>query len=192
MELQVEEMDEVRRKLKIKVPEEVVSEKIKSAYRALNQQIKMPGFRPGKIPQHLLEQQVPVQAMTEMWQALMQEYYDKALGETGIVPAGPPELDHSGINDIAKDKPFTFSVTLDIKPTIKFKNYKGLKFDKMQFQITDQEIDQTIYKLMESFGVFEICVDDHKVELCDHLILDFDGTVNGEPLEGGTARDYPM
>jgi len=88
MELQVEEMDEIRRKLKIKVPEEVVSQKIKSAYRALNQQIKMPGFRSGKIPQHLLEQQVPVQAMTEMWQALMQEYYDMALGETGIVPAG--------------------------------------------------------------------------------------------------------
>jgi len=192
MELQVEEMDEVRRKLKIKVPEEVVSQKIKSAYRALNQQIKMPGFRSGKIPQHLLEQQVPVQAMTEMWQALMQEYYDMALGETGIVPAGPPEIDHSEIDQIAKDKPFTFSVTLDIKPTIKFKNYKGLKFEKALFQITDHEIDETIQKLMESFGVFEICADDHKVELGDRLILDFDGFINGEPLEGGFARDYPM
>ena len=192
MELQVEEMDGVRRKLKIKVPEEVVSQKIKSAYRELNQQIKMPGFRSGKIPQHLLEQQVPVQAMTEMWQALMQEYYDKALGESGIVPAGPPEIDHSGIKEIAKDKPFTFSVTLDIKPTIKFKNYKGLKFEKTMHQITEAEIDATIQKLMESFGSFEICVDDHKVERGDHLILDFDGTLNGGPLEGGTAKDYPM
>ena len=95
MDLQVEELNADRRKLNIKVPEDVVSDRVKTAYRQLNRQISMPGFRPGKIPQSILEKQVPLEAMTQLWQELMQEYYDKALAETGITPVGPPEIDHS-------------------------------------------------------------------------------------------------
>ena len=110
MELDVEELEGLKRKLIIEIPEEVVSKRINKAYSQLNQQIKMPGFRPGKIPRGLLEKQVPVQSFTQMFQELMQEYYEKALQESGIIPAGPPEMDHSGMQDIKKDSPLSFSV----------------------------------------------------------------------------------
>ncbi len=192
MEFKVEELEGVRRKLDIKIPGDVMAQRITRAYKEINKQVKMPGFRPGKIPQHILEKQVPLESMSQLWQELMQEYYDKALRETGIVPAGPPEIDHSAINEIKKDKPFSFSVMLDVKPDVQFKNYKGLKFKKTLFEVTEAEIEASIQEHLEPFGAFEIYREGHAVELNDHLVMDFEGSLGGEPLENGSATDYKM
>jgi trigger factor len=192
MEFKVEELEGVRRKLDIEIPGNVVAQRITHAYKEINKQVKMPGFRPGKIPQHILEKQVPLESMSQLWQDLMQEYYDKALMETGIVPAGPPEIDHSAINEVKRDKPFSFSVMLDIKPDIKFKNYKGLKFKKTLFQVTDAEVEASIQNHLKPFGAFEIFREGHVVKLGDHLVMDFQGHLDGELLENGEASDYPV
>lgn len=192
MECKVEELEGKRRKLDIKVPVDVVAQRVKRAYKEINRQVKMPGFRPGKIPQNILEKQVPLESMSQLWQDLMQEYYDKALAETGIVPVGPPEIDHSAITDVKIDKPFTFSVLLDIKPEVKYKDYKGLKFKKTLFKVTDAEIETSIQKNLEPFGSFEIYREGHEVELDDHLTMDFEGFLQNEPLENGDAKNYPV
>ena len=192
MQVDVEELDKLKRKLNITVPEEVVSKKINRAYSELNQQIKMNGFRPGKIPRAILEKQVPLQSFSKMFQELMQEYYDMALRETGLIPAGPPEIDHMGLEDIKKDAPFTFSVSLDIKPAIKLIEYKGLKFEKKERKITDKDVEAVISKYLEPYGQFEIYDDDHACELGNHLVLDFEGTLGGESLENGSAQDYAV
>lgn len=192
MELKVEEVDNVRRKLLIKVPEDVVSKKVDNAYRQMNQQVKMPGFRPGKIPQKVLEKQVPLESMTQLWQDLMQEYYEKALSETGITPAGPPEIDHTEIKEIKKDQPFSFSVMLDIKPDTKFKDYKGLKFKKHEHKVTDAEVETSIRKHLEEIATFEMMGEDHAVGADDFLVMDFEGFLEGEPLDNGNARDYKV
>ena len=74
MEYDVEELEELKRKLTITIPEEVVSKRISAAYKQLNKEMKIPGFRPGKIPQKVLEKQVPMQSFGDMFQELMQEY----------------------------------------------------------------------------------------------------------------------
>ena len=103
--------------------------------------MKMPGFRPGKIPRKILEKQVPVQSFTNMFQELLQEYYEKALRKSGIVPAGTPEIDNSDFQDVKTNSPLKFSVTLDIKPEVKIKDYKGLKMKKLEINLPDQEVD---------------------------------------------------
>ncbi|MDH5457504.1 MAG: trigger factor [Nitrospinota bacterium] len=192
MEFKVEELEGVRRKLDIEIPGNVVAQRVDRAYKEINKQVKMPGFRSGKIPQDVLEKQVPLESMSELWQGLMQEYYDKALMETGMVPAGPPEIDHSAINEIKKDKPFSFSVVLDIKPEIKYKNYKGLKFKKTLFKVTDAEVEVSVQNHLKPFGTFEIFREGHEVQLGDHLVMDFEGYLGGELLENGVAKDYPV
>jgi len=192
MEFKVEELEGTRRKLDIEIPGNVVAQRITRAYKEINKQVKMPGFRSGKIPQDILEKQVPLESMSELWQGLMQEYYDKALMETGMVPAGPPEIDHSAINEIKRDKPFSFSVVLDIKPEVKFKNYKGLKFKKTLFTVTDAEIETSIQNHLKPFGTFEIFREGREVQLGDHLVMDFEGHMGGELLENGKANDYPV
>ncbi|QPJ63566.1 MAG: trigger factor [Candidatus Nitronauta litoralis] len=192
MELKVEEIDQVRRKLLIKVPEDVVSDKVKKSYQKMNQQVKMPGFRPGKIPMKILEKQVPLEAMTQLWQDLMQEYYEKALADSGIVPAGPPEIDHDDIKGVKKDEPFSFSVLVDIKPDTKFKDYKGIKIKKYEHSVTEAELQASIDKHLEQFGTFEIMDESHKAEAGDFVVMDFEGFFEGDPLDNGSARDYPV
>ena len=127
MELVVEELESLKRKLDITIPENIVTERIDNAYKELNRQMTMPGFRPGKIPRKVMEKQVPIQSFTNMFQELLQEYYEKALRESGIVPAGSPEIDNSDFQDVKKNSPLKFSVTVDIKPEVKVKAYKGIK-----------------------------------------------------------------
>jgi len=192
MEFKVEELEGVRRKLDIEIPGDVVAQRVDRAYKEINKQVKMPGFRSGKIPKDVLEKQVPLESMSELWQGLMQEYYDKAIMETGMVPAGPPEIDHSAINEIKRDKPFSFSVVLDIRPEIKYKDYKGLKFKKTLFEVADDEIETSIENHLKPFGTFEIFREGHEVQLGDHLVMDFAGHLGDEILENGTAADYPV
>ncbi len=190
MELVVEDLDAKRKKLKIKIPEDVISQKVNNAYKQLNKTIKVPGFRSGKIPQNILEKQVPIQSFSEMFQELMQEYYEKALKETGFQPAGQPEIDHSELKDIKKDKPLSFAVIVDIKPEIKLGNYKGLKFKKKEFEITDEELQAGIGKVLIPLGEFEAYDDDHEIQRNDFVEMDFEGSLRGEPLEGGNAYGY--
>ncbi|MFQ5672738.1 MAG: trigger factor [Nitrospinales bacterium] len=192
MQLVVEELDALKRKLKITVPKEVVSRKINAAYRELNQRLRMPGFRPGKIPLKILEKQVPVQSLGEVFQNLMQDYYEKALEKTGIVPAGAPELDHEALKDVKKDAPLDFSVILDIKPNITLPVYKGLKLKKKEAAVSNDEVHATIKKMLEEHGHFEAYDADHAARQGDHVLMDFEGMLHGQPLENGSAKNFPV
>ena len=182
MELAVEELKQLKRKLDITIPEEIVTERIDNAYKELNRQMKMPGFRPGKIPRKILEKQVPVQSFTNMFQELLQEYYEKALRKSGIVPAGAPEIDNSDFEDVKVNSPLKFSVTVDIKPDVKVKNYKGLKLKRLEINIPSEEVDAAINSIREQYGSFEHHEDNHKAEKGDYLTVDFDGFYDGQPL----------
>jgi trigger factor len=192
MKFDVEELEGLKRKINIIIPEEVVSKRVEEAYKVLNKQVKIPGFRPGKIPQRILEKQVPMQSFTDMFQELMQEYYEQALQKTGLRPTGQPEIDHSGMQDIKRDEPLKFAVVLDIKPDMKIKNYKGLKFKKKEAVVKDEEIEETLVKVLSRQGSLEDMPAGYLVKDGDILTLDFEGTMNGLPLENGSASDYEL
>jgi trigger factor len=193
MEYAVEELDTLKRKLNITVPEDEVCSRVNNAYKVLNRQITMPGFRKGKIPQKILEKQVPLQSLTEMFQEMMQEYYDKALKESGIVPAGAPEIENTELENIKKDAPFKFSVVLDIKPSLDVKDYKGLKYKMKESKVSDAELEKAINDILVRYGNLEHYEDEeHKIQKQDFLLLDFEGVLDGEPLENGSATDYKV
>jgi len=124
-----------------------------------------------------------------MFQELLQEYYEKALRESGIVPVGAPEIDNSDFQNVKKDNPLKFSVTLDIKPEVKVNNYKGLKVEKVDIRIPDEEIQTAVDSILATYGTHEHHEDDHKAEKGDYLTVDFEGFHDGEPLENGNAKD---
>ena len=193
MEFVVEELGNLKRKLNITVPGDVVSTRVKNAYKELNRKIKMPGFRPGKIPLPILEKQVPIQSFTEMFQEMMQEYYDMALKESGIVPVGSPEIENTELENIKKDEPFKFSIVLEIKPTLEVKDYKGLKYKQKEAKVNDEELENAIRGILVRYGSLEHYEDeDHKIQRDDFLLLDFEGFFAGGPLEKGSAKDYKI
>ena len=192
MKFDIEELEGLKRKINITIPEEVVTKRVNDAYKVMNRQVKIPGFRPGKIPQKILEKQIPMQSFSEMFQELMQEYYDEAVQKSGLKPTGQPEIDHAGLQDIKKDEPLKFSVILDVKPELKVKDYKGLKFKKKEAVVKDKEIEETLVKVLSRQGSLEEMPADYAVQDGDILTLDFDGTMNGEELENGSAKDFEL
>ncbi len=192
MKFDVEELEGLKRKINIIIPEDVVSKRVKDAYKVLNKQVKISGFRPGKIPRQILEKQVPMQSLTEMFQKLMQEYYEEALHKSGLKPAGQPEIDHSGMQNMKRDEPLKFAVIFDIKPGLKVKNYKGLKFRKKEAVVKDEDVEETLIKVLSRQGSLEDMPAGHAVQDGDILSLDFKGEMNGEPLENGSANDHEM
>jgi trigger factor len=192
MEYVVEEVDELRRKLKITIPETVVTERVRGAYKELNRQMKMPGFRPGKIPQNILEKQVPAESFARLFQELMQEYYDKVLLETGIVPVGEPEIDHTNLKDFKKDSALAFSVILSIRPKVDLKPYKGLCLKRRESTVTENEVGSAIEKILLPLSKLEAHAADHSAKMGDVVTLDFDGFLYDQPLENGNARDYKV
>ena len=192
MKFDIEELEGLKRKINITIPEEVVTKRVNDAYKVMNRQVKIPGFRPGKIPQKILEKQIPMQSFSEMFQELMQEYYDEAVQKSGLKPTGQPEIDHAGLQDIKKDEPLKFSVILDVKPELKVKDYKGLKFKKKEAVVKDKEIEETLVKVLSHKGSLEEMPADYAVQDGDILTLDFDGTMNGEELENGSAKDFEL
>jgi trigger factor len=192
MEFDVVELEGLKRKINITIPEDVVSKRVKDAYKVLNKQVKIPGFRPGKIPQDILEKQVPMQSLTDMFQALMQEYYEEALHKSGLRPTGQPEIDHAGMQDMKRDEPLKFAVILDIKPDIKVKNYKGLKYKKKEAVVKDEEVEETLLKVLSRQGSLEEMPAGYAVEDGDILTVDFEGTLDGAPLDNGSAKDHEL
>ncbi|MBT5027971.1 MAG: trigger factor [Nitrospinaceae bacterium] len=192
MEFDVEELEGLKRKINITIPKEVMVKRINDAYKVLNRQANIPGFRPGKIPQKVLEKQVPLQSLSDMFQELMQEYYEEALHKTGLKPTGQPEIDHAGLQDIKKDEPLTFAVLLDVKPDLKVKDYKGLKFNKKEAVVKEEEIDETLVKVLSRQGTVDEMPAGYKVEDGDILTLDFQGTMHDQPLENGSAENFEL
>ena len=192
MELQVEEQEGLKRKLLITVPADVVSTRVDQAYKDLNRQIKMPGFRPGKIPLAILEQQAPIQSFTQMFQEMMQEYYEKALKESGLTPVGQPELENTQLEEMKKDAPFKFSVTLHIKPEIKVdvEKYKGTQVKRVEAQVSELEVENAILELLVQYGNMDHHEEGHAIEKHDFVSMDFQGFFEGEPLEGGDSKGY--
>ena len=192
MKFDVEELEGLKRKINITIPEEVVTKRVNEAYKVLNRQVKIPGFRPGKIPQKVLEKQVPMQSLGDMFQELMQEYYEEALLKSGLKPTGQPEIDHAGMQNVKRDEPLKFAVILDIKPELKVKDYKGLKFKKKEAAVKDEEVEETLVKVLSRQGSLEEMPADYAVQDGDILTLDFDGTMGGEELENGSAKDFEL
>lgn len=192
MQVEVEKLEGLKRKLKITIPGETVSKKVDEAYKKLNRQITMAGFRPGKIPRKVLEKQIPLQSLSEMFQELLQENYEKALDETKLIPVGPPEMDHSQLADVEKDAPLEFSVTIEVRSELDLIEYKGWTLKKKEIKVNDDQLAEAIQMLRDRYGYLDHHEDGHKAQNGDIVTLDFEGFLDGEALEAGTAKDYKV
>ena len=123
---------------------------------------------------------------------MMQEYYEKALQKSGLTPVGQPELENTQLEEMKKDSPFKFSVTLHIKPEIKVDvgKYKGTQVKRVEAQVTEQEVKSATLDLLIQYGSLDHQDEGHAIEKQDFVTIDFQGFFEGEPLEGGENKGY--
>lgn len=186
MKMEVTELGPMKRALKIEVPAEEVTQQFSRAYLELNRQVQIPGFRPGKAPMAILEKRYAKAVEEDVIRKLVPDFYDRAIKEAGISPVVVeiPPLDRVKIK---KDSPFTFTATVEIKPTIELRNYKApnpisLPVDKRT--VADEQIDRALDVLREQHAQLDAAPVGTAIGEGDYAIVDLEGFIDGVPLEG--------
>lgn len=157
MLVEVKKVDDIKRELKFQVPKERVSKALDQVYTEITKFAKIKGFRPGHAPRNLVEQQHGKMAQEELIRKLVPEIYQEGLEKEKISPIDSPE-----IADIKlKDGAMTFTATLDIRPEIHLKKYKGIKVTRKASEVTDEEITKTLDFIKKGQGEGkEVTIDD--------------------------------
>jgi trigger factor len=189
MSLQVEKLEKNMAKLTIEVPAEELEKAIQGAYLKNRGKINMPGFRKGKAPRMMIEKMYGVGIFYEdAANAIIPEAYGKELDNCELDIVSQPQID---VVQLEKGKPFIFTAEVALKPEVKLGKYKGLKVEKADLAVTEEEIDTEVNKELEK-NARTINVEDRAVADGDMTTIDFEGFVDGEPFEGGKGEDYAL
>jgi trigger factor len=183
----VENLSPARVKISAEVDPEAVTAEINRAAARIGSEMRLPGFRKGKVPAPLVIQQVGRAAVFE--EALRDSlpvWYESAIIDSGVTPVGEPELDLS--DPPAEGEPLAFSIEISIRPPAKLGEYKGIEVPKREPEVPEGAVDGEIDRLRESMAGLEAV--ERAAADGDHLLIDFVGSVGGEEFEGGKATDY--
>ena len=189
MSVQVEKLEKNMAKLTIEVAAEELEKAIEAAYQKNKSKISIPGFRKGKVPRQMIERMYGKEVFYEdAANALIPDAYEKALDECEEDIVSSPSID---VVQIEAGKPFIFTAEVALKPEVKLGKYKGVKVEKADITVTDEEVDAEITKEREN-NARNIEVTDRAVKDGDITTLDFEGFVDGVAFEGGKGENYPL
>ena len=189
MSVQVEKMEKNMAKLTIEVPAEELDKAIQSAYQKNKGKISVPGFRKGKVPRQLIEKMYGKEVFYEdAANELLPTAYEQAVEECTEEIVSSPKIE---VTQIEAGKPFIFTAEVALKPEVKLGKYKGVKVEKQDTTVTDEEITAELEKERES-NARTIEVTDRAVKDGDIATIDFEGFVDGVAFEGGKGENYPL
>ena len=189
MSVQVEKLEKNMAKLTIEVAPEELEKAIEGAYQKNKSKISVPGFRKGKVPRQMIERMYGKEVFYEdAVNALIPEAYKKAVDECEEEIVSSPKIE---VAQVEAGKPFIFTAEVALKPEVKLGKYKGVKVEKADTEVTDEEVDKEIDKERES-NARNIDVTDRAVKDGDIVTLDFEGFVDGTAFEGGKGENYPL
>lgn len=189
MNVRVEEISSIAKKLHFEVGAERVDQEIEKTFRKIGKTAKIKGFRPGKIPQSVLEQYYGGQMEQEVLGRLINDTYFKALDDHAIPAVGEPRIvDSSGVS---RGQAFTYQAEIEVKPQVTAKDYTGIALRKERFDIDPQVAAGRLEELRTSRAQLEISARD-EARSGDSVIIDFEGFVDGAPFEGGKAEEFVL
>ncbi len=189
MSVQVEKLEKSMAKLTIEVPAEELEEALQKAFLKNKNRISVPGFRKGKVPRQMVEKIYGPEIFYEdAANELIPDAYEKAVEECGEDIVSSPKIE---VTQIKKGEPFIFTAEVALKPPVKLGKYKGVKIDKIDAEVTDEEVTAEIDKQREN-NARNIEVTDRAVKDGDMTVLDFEGFVDGVAFDGGKGENYPL
>lgn len=189
MSVQIEKLENSMAKLTIEASAEELEKALESAFQKNKNKINIPGFRKGKVPRQMIEKMYgPAIFYEDAANELIPQAYEKALDECEEDIVSSPEID---VTQIEKGKPFIFTALVALKPEVKLGKYKGVKVDKADTEVTDDEVDAQINREREN-NARNIEVTDRAVKDGDMTVIDFEGFVDSVAFEGGKGENYPL
>jgi len=176
---QLKKLDNCKRKIDIIVPAQKAAQELEEVYAAIAKTAQIPGFRVGKVPRDILEKHYGASAKEEALRRLIPEAYRQSVEELGIIPLTMPE-----ISDVKMElgQTLSYSATVDVKPEVKLKSYKGLKIKKTVKEVKPEEVSQVLETLRERGSEF-VDVQGRGVAMGDYVICDLEAVCEGKTIE---------
>src|SRR3954452_2803749 len=180
------ELDDSKVRLDVEVPADEVERELQRVARAAAEDMKVPGFRKGKVPPQVVIQQLGRAALLdEAIRHGMADWYEEAVNSAGIAAVGHPKVDVGDVPQ-TKGEPLTFSVEVAIRPTATLGEWKGIEAGKREAEASEEAIDAEVERMREALASLEPV--EREAQSGDFLVLDYTGYVDDEPFDGGEGR----
>ena len=182
----VTELPESRVSVEAEVAPEEVERSVNRAARELGRQLRIPGFRKGKVPPPVVIRRLGRDyVLDEALRRSLAEWYAEAVGEAGITPVGEPDLD---VGDLpAEGQPLAFSIEIGVRPKATLGQYKGLEVGRREPAVDPAQVEAELERLRERLATLETV--ERPAGNGDHIVMDYLGSIDGTPFEGGEGRD---
>jgi trigger factor len=181
------ELGDSRVRVDVEVPTDALEQELNAAASAIGGQMRVPGFRKGKVPPQVVIRQVGREAVLE--EAVRQGlpgWYEQAVSEAGIATVGDPKVDLSDLPE--KGAPLAFSIEVGVRPPAMLGDWRGVEVGRREPEVAPDEVQAELERVRESLASLETV--DRSAAQGDFVVMDFVGTIDGEPFEGGDARGY--
>ena len=189
MSVQVENLEKNMVKLTIEVPAEEVEKALNEAYQKEKGKISIQGFRKGKVPRAMIEKMYGPEIFYEAAaNSLMQNSYPAAVAESGVDVVSRPEVD---VVQIEKGKAFIYTAEVAVKPEVVLGKYEGVTVTKIDTSVSEDELNAALEEERNK-NARTITVTDRAVEMGDTVMIDYEGSIDGVPFEGGKADNSPL
>lgn len=189
MSVKLEKLEHNMAKLTIEVEAGELEKAIEKVYQKQKKQISVPGFRKGKVPRQMIERMYGKEVFFEdAANEVIPAAYEKAYDECEENIVSTPKID---VVQLEAGKPFIFTAEVALKPEVELGKYKGVKVDKVDVAVSDEEVDKAVADEAER-NARSISVTDRAVKDGDSIILNFEGFVDGEAFAGGKGENYPL
>lgn len=188
MQTTLTELPESRASVEVEVPAADVERATSRAARALAREMRLPGFRKGKAPPSLVIQRVGFAAvLEEAIREAMPEWYEAALLDSGLAPIGDPSIEMVSTPD-AEGEPLRFKFEVGVRPPAELGEYKGLEVSRKETEVPAEVVDTEVERLRQGSARLEPV--ERASKEGDALLIDFEGSLDGQAFQGGKAEDY--
>ncbi len=180
-----ERLDGDRVKLRVEVPQEALEPAVAAAYKRWAKEIKVPGFRQGKVPRQIIDARVgPGAVFEEAIRDALPGLYDQAMRAEELQAIAPPDIE---ILDLVEGAALVFEATVDVRPDINLPDLAALRVEAPDSQVTDSDVEEQLERLRDRFAELETVGRDARRG--DHVLIDLKGTRHDQPVEGAGAPD---
>jgi trigger factor len=183
----VETLNEgLKRAFKITIPAKEIDARIDKQLKSVAPRVRMPGFRPGKVPANLVKKMHGPALEQEALENAVQEGVQQLMAEQNLRPAMQPSVELESIHEAGKD--VVVKVELETLPDVPAPQIEGLKLERLTVEPSDAEVEERLLQLTQGQKKFAEAPKDYKAQTGDLVVMDYEGKVDGEPFDGGKGE----
>ncbi len=184
----VEEISPTTRRLQVSIPSDVIKSETDAIYNKIRVTTKIPGFRPGKVPQAILVKRFGKNVDAEVLEKIVPEFYMDAIKEAKLAPVSYPDITEK--LELTPGQPLSFSVTVEVKPDLEDLNYEGIVLKEKTFTMEDAEVDKTISLLQESKALYTVTEDELREG--DMAVVNSEAYIDDQLKDELSYKEYPF